>query len=461
MARFRMIACYEGLATGDRRKIGVESLTPRELPLTLMGMTQNPEMGGHGLAVVAGRIDTYTRVDASGWVDGMTGETWGAIAAGPVFAWVGEGEFETTDDGIEVEHLVENKTLRGVSVDLAAVEGELEVIEEDEDGWPIDWLETVTKGEIGAATVCNIPAFRGCTIEVLVESGSIPDPAEDAVAAALAALSASLGDVGDETSWLPTFAVLNDGPGCEPCRADLATVTAGGGPMHPPAAWFDDPQLDGPTPLTITDDGRVFGHLAAWGTCHVGIANACVTPPKSATSYAMFRNGAVRTAEGSDVATGRITLGTGHADKRLGLVAAAAHYDDTGTAVADIASGDDGHGIWVAGALRPDATDLQIRQLRASPLSGDWRRHGRALELVAALAVNVPGFPIPRTEALVAGGVVQSLVAAGVNAQPTLHRGTADDPSLPAELRAAAADLRAATLDLTAERHLRRLARAR
>jgi hypothetical protein len=79
-----------------------------------------------------------------------------------------------------------------------------------------------------------------------------------------------------------------------------------------------------------------------------------------------------------------------------------------------VAVGEDAHGIWVAGALRPDVTADKVRALRASPLSGDWRRIGNNLELVAALAVNTPGFPIPRPSGLVASGHVQSLVASGM-----------------------------------------------
>jgi hypothetical protein len=94
-------------------------------------------------------------------------------------------------------------------------------------------------------------------------------------------------------------------------------------------------------------------------------------------------------------------------------LAAASHYDHTGTVAADVRAGEDEHGIWVAGALRPTLTDEQIRTFRAAPLSGDWRRIGGRLELVAALAVNTPGFPVPRTRArvLVASGVQQSVIA--------------------------------------------------
>jgi hypothetical protein len=47
------------------------------------------------------------------------------------------------------------------------------------------------------------------------------------------------------------------------------------------AAWFRNPHLDGPTPLTVTDDGRVYGHLALWGTCHTGFDGVCIEPPHS------------------------------------------------------------------------------------------------------------------------------------------------------------------------------------
>jgi hypothetical protein len=66
----------------------------------------------------------------------------------------------------------------------------------------------------------------------------------------------------------------------------------------------------------------------------------------------------------------------------------------------------------VAGAVRTDVTDGQVATLRASALSGDWRRIGAGLELVAALAVNTPGFPVPRARIKV--GQPVALVAAGV-----------------------------------------------
>jgi hypothetical protein len=160
----------------------------------------------------------------------------------------------------------------------------------------------------------------------------------------------------------------------------------------------------------------VFGHLATWGTCHIGIPGVCVEPPSSPSAYAYMMTGAVRTAEGTEVAVGQITMGTGHASTARGISArqAAAHYDNTGTAVADIRVGDDEFGIWVAGSMRPSATEEQRAALRAGALSGDWREIRGYLELVAALAVNVPGFPIPRTAMAASGDVQTALVAAGI-----------------------------------------------
>lgn len=182
----------------------------------------------------------------------------------------------------------------------------------------------------------------------------------------------------------------------------------------PPADWFTDPVLDGPTGLTVTDDGRVFGHGALWGSCHVGMPGACVNPPEE-LAHDYYRLGEIRCADGSRVPVGQITLGTGHAPTSgVSWRGAAEHYDNTGAVVADVATGNDEHGIWVAGALRPGVTAGQVRELMGAKLSGDWRKIGGKLRLVAFLAVNVPGFPVPRMRVGMFAGDQLALVAAGV-----------------------------------------------
>jgi hypothetical protein len=188
----------------------------------------------------------------------------------------------------------------------------------------------------------------------------------------------------------------------------------------PPAEWFQDPKLDGPTAVTVTDAGRVYGHLAEWGTCHVGFVGQCVTPPTSPSAYAYYRVHGTRAINGAGetitVPVGYATVGTGHAGPNLGALAAAEHYDNTGTAVMELAAGEDAHGIWVAGRLLPGLDELTEHKARGIVLSGDWRTVRGNLELVAALGVNTPGFPVKRVR--VASGVPVSLVAAGI----TPHR---------------------------------------
>lgn len=158
------------------------------------------------------------------------------------------------------------------------------------------------------------------------------------------------------------------------------------------------------------------GHLAAWGTCHLThtMRGKCITPPRSRSGYAYFTTGSIMTREGAEIPVGQLTLDTAHANEEFGAARAMAHYSNTAMAVADVTVGEDAYGIWVSGALRPDVTPLAVRKLRASPLSGDWRRFGTGMELVAALSVNVQGYPIPRPHGRVSNGVMTSLVAAGM-----------------------------------------------
>ena len=96
--------------------------------------------------------------------------------------------------------------------------------------------------------------------------------------------------------------------------------------------------------------------------------------------------------------------------------------------MADVAVGNDAHGIWVAGSVRPGADPLRVYELQAAgQVSGDWRRIGGQLRLVGLLAVNVPGFPVPKMRARVASAApgeaektVKALVAAG---RPTVAWG--------------------------------------
>lgn len=220
----------------------------------------------------------------------------------------------------------------------------------------------------------------------------------------------------DETGWLRISCGRDADLIMSADEIDPAclTASAAAGPVAPPDAWFDNPQLSGPTGLTVDDDGRVYGHLATWGTCHLQFSDSCVTAPKSNTSYGYFHTGEVVTASGKRLPVGKIVIGPGHAGPYAGWRAATAHYDRGGSGIVVARAGEDAYGIWIAGAVVPDAKPAAIAMLRRSPLSGDWRRIGGNLELVAALAVSVPGFPVPRARAAVTFQQQTSLVAAGV-----------------------------------------------
>lgn len=196
-----------------------------------------------------------------------------------------------------------------------------------------------------------------------------------------------------------------------PAFTMVEALTASAGSLK--KEWFDNPNLNGPTPLTITDDGHIYGHVATWGTCHIGRTGKCLDVPSSASNYAYFHVGAVETDEGL-VPVGHITMETGHADLSLSATATLAHYDNTAMVAADVRAGEDSYGVWVSGVLRPHVKGQARHDLLAAALSGDWRAIGGSLEMVAALAVNVPGFPIPRIAVAASGAMETALVAAGM-----------------------------------------------
>ena len=346
------VLAIEDEMTGDGRIFAPNAVRWENLPVPLR-WTKHDE-GEHRGAVVVGRIDEVYR-------------------EGNLI--MGRGVFDDySPEAREAAHLVETGMSRGISVDMDDVSFEIRL---DDDEHP-DGVMVTTDARLRAATLVATPAFANAQIAITGEVAPVEVSPEDEMAEEI----------------------------------DEAVMVASAIAVRPPAGWFVDPRLAGATPLTVTDDGRVYGHLATWGTCHTGFVGECVQPPSSATGYAYFRTGSVKCEDGSVVPVGRITLDTTHAGRRLGASDTASHYEHTGVAVADVAAGEDAHGIWIAGAMRPHVTEEQMRALQASPLSGDWRRIGGNLELVAALAVNSPGFPIPRV--LVAGGSVQTLQASGV-----------------------------------------------
>lgn len=259
-----------------------------------------------------------------------------------------------------------------------------------------------------------------------------------------AAARASSADIpaGDKSKLVSTVqGLMRKIHGGDNAQMAMDGLVAGSGPLAPPADWFADPKLTGPTRVRVTEDGRVFGHMAQWGVCHTGFNNVCVMAPKSKTNYARFHQGTTVTAEGEILPTGKVTLAGPHAPTALGLKPAIAHYDNSTTTVAVVRAGEDEHGIWISGALVPGLAPERVAELRRSPLSGDWRYAPEAdnLELIAALGVNTPGFPITETR----NGLQFSLVAAGMIPPEDVQ-----DPSLFTVPEQVAEIVKQATLEL-------------
>lgn len=199
-------------------------------------------------------------------------------------------------------------------------------------------------------------------------------------------------------------------------RSRVLRASATGGDWRPPIEHFANPHLAEPTKLTVTADGRVYGHLATWDQPHIGFDGKLVYPPRNASgAYEYFRQSQVVTAAGDVVPVGIITMNTGHADESLSADGAAAHYDNTGTMVAACNVGEDAIGIWLAGSMLPDVSpDLRTR-FSLARVSGDWRqpKPGSPLELIAALSVPNPGFPVRQNAELLASDRL-TLAASGL-----------------------------------------------
>lgn len=319
------------------------------------------------------------------------------------------GTFDLESEwGREAARVVRDNVLRSVSADVRASEVAYEEVScadsgvDDGPGMLMCMRETVRDGTLMGLTLVPFPAFEAA--EILPDDAMVAAAGPGYVAVRFDLSPGMLVLPGAESVTaaaalevpVPVTVVVNvvGDPTAGEVEAVVDAVTAAAVPPAPPAEWFEDPGFRAPTPLHVGDDGRVYGHIAAWNTCHTSRQDVCLMAPRSVSGYAYFRIGETRLADGGRVRTGPLTVGTGHADLSLGHRAAASHYDNTGSVVADVASGEDAHGIWVAGALRPAATEDQVRALMASAPSGDWRAIGGSLEMVAVLMVPVPGFPV-------------------------------------------------------------------
>lgn len=284
------------------------------------------------------------------------------------------------------------------------------ILVEDQARQAYAWVDDVTNG--------RVPRSSCRYLHHEVRDGEVLGANLTACAVAIAELRTADHDDHDRSSIYAHLAghLRDAGQEPPPLTDDALTAAIVLDDWRPDRSWFEDPMFSVHTGITVTDEGRVYGHAAPWGECHIGHQNECITLPRE-DAHPYFMTGEVVCADGSRVAVGQVTVGTGHAPLSYRASQAAEHYDNTGAAVADVAVGNDRFGIWIAGAIRPSVAASRVHELRASGrLSGDWRRIGGKLRLVGLLAVNVPGFPLPAPRARVASGTPTALVAAGAGA---------------------------------------------
>lgn len=343
-----------GVRTGDGRILSETGGGSRDLPLPLS--YQRTTDDGHKGSELIGRIESVQIAN------GMVHATGSLFDSAPY-------------DAVEA---IESGAV-GPSVDLDDIEY---VMDEDEN-------VVLTSWRLSGTTVVQIPAFAD--VHLTLDPEPVPAVYEEA----------------GYDDW--------DAYGASLAAFALAQQERASAPVQlPPADWFARPNVDRVTPLTVAHDpftglDRVFGHIAPWGECHVGLPG-CVTAPSSLTDYAHFHTGSQAVQGGQSVPVGALVTGPRHADPQAAFRAAQQHYDDLSAVVAKVVAGEDEFGIWVAGWVLPEADPVRVEQFMASPVSGDWRRVGGSLELIAVCSVNTPGFPVPRARVAFANGAQASLV---------------------------------------------------
>lgn len=269
----------------------------------------------------------------------------------------GWGYLADIDGGREALAAIQSQSIRGVSADLTDATAE-QPGEHHLTIWP-NLNRYYTRSRLAALTIVPIPAFPDAHINI--------------------------------TDTYPPLTAA-------------ATIH----PHRPPRDWFTNPNLPKPTPLTVTPDGRIYGHVALTDTCHTGL-NGCTRIPRDDNFAEYLSHGTVICDNDEAVPVGQIFVGGPHADGNLTGEQAAAYYADSTYTWGDVTVGYDQHGIWCAGAVRPDIGETLLYHARASALSGDWRpakngsRRGR-LTLKAILSVNSPGFPIVDNNHITASG---------------------------------------------------------
>lgn len=405
LAFFEGVAVVEGEWTGDGRQFAEGSLTWEDLdevPATLQWQKETSHGGINDVTVSVGRLTNLER-------SGSEIRVMGYIDA-------------NSEDGAEVVRRLRAGTLGGVSivaddpeqadVEFVFPEGcpDLDSLTPEEiDEMPIEEINRCLmpsgiifhSGRVRALTLVDTPAFVEATIH-LVETESTEDTGEDEPVVISEEFGAVKTDDMKQLYRQLSPVDINDPQSVAQLIDELEPLLAASHAIHipdlPPAEWFNEPKELPPFgALTVTDEGRVYGLLAPRDVAHRSYQNKRVTVPTGNVDYTRWMNRETIVDGGQRVMTGPITMDCGHAstDPRSTAQASMEHYDNSCSLVATVRIGESQHGVWVAGALLPGVTPVQVTRMLACQLSGDWRQHREQpgmRELVAALLVPVPGF---------------------------------------------------------------------
>lgn len=395
---------------------------------------------------------------------------------------MGEGKLDINGpDGAEyARQLMEGMTNR-VSIDPVEVKAEWRMLGPDGNyfaepvgGWTEEAVMALPEGTrpiftfadwiLAGLAAVPIPAYSQAAIEPVWDYEPCSALPEDAIVASIKPAEMNfdqikriLADLEQNAPWIAKMAknaengqirlenALND----PKIDALVAALPVGGQVFT--RSFFEYPGFDGPTPMTVTEDGRIYGHVRLNGTCFqygggAGKGPRCIEPPASACNYAKFRVHGAKMDDGSIMAVGALTFGDGHVS-RGGLEASRKHYDDVATVAAKVTAGRDQWGDWIAGEV-VDAYRDRAYDLLLSPLSGHWEPDSdnhNYLEMLAAHIVVTPGYSVPRIVASFdADENVTSIILTEDFTQVVVNPGDAIVASTRAEVAKALADIRRA-----------------
>lgn len=169
-----------------------------------------------------------------------------------------------------------------------------------------------------------------------------------------------------------------------------------------PADHFDRWDTTGKeyTPLQVTPEGRVWGHLAGQGCYRNGNMSACVPYRKDPDPRLRnFHTWTTTLDNGDVIRTGPMTAGAKHSDVgRLSLEESRQYHEDTSTVFARIVAWEDERGrLAASGSIVPGLSASMVGQAAGAPVSIELfptRETGGRNTMSAAHLVVSPAWPV-------------------------------------------------------------------